>query len=805
MSGSMHHWPAPVSAEDLDHCATIARRRNTLSITGNSGSGRTRLAEELATLLLPTSPVWKIRALPEDGGHRLQTLRYLDLAAVIDPDVSAHQLTTKLREALPPRLSVIVQDAEFADASSLRVFDALSRQGRTAVYYVSRSSLGIDIPTFAMPDVSSEVLREVVARRLGAEPLKKDVQWLLSASSGSYRSIRWLVDTWELNQNLRLSPGFAAFGSTTDITMSAWELSKGLSGSAIGRFLAVLRETKPEALRELVGSDALADAEDDLHVFLDPGTGMVSFVGGEAVGMDILLRTGPERLRLIIAAISRAVENGLVLAPSAAARFSAIAASSEPARDALRSAADYDIDEGNDVQSLLEHMRAGDSIAVKEQLMTILSSGDLAGMEAAGIALALAEFRYGSDSPASMALDYTIAIVSQAAEPSGRILRSYRALLRRQGQDAVILSDPPPPETLTESRALQVAAARDLIDGRPSHAFDLLARAQQIEDKSALDEFFVRQFRVLCLLAASDLSQVKDSISTIAPGDTDPNHQTLFWAFIEIREGSVGVGYSLLLDLLPGLENNAPTYYPVIEAVAAFCAAALGDATTSSEHLKRARSRVSPSPLVEPFRLFAIALASSSLAKIAVLPALDAEEAWLHAKREAHRADLHALELLCDVPLIRMNADRQPEMPSEDVTFEAYDGVLALYDRLRRAQLQRDERAVAKVALDLSALGLSLESKAVAASVPTSDLPRDLARAIRRLQAQPTGVRSHQLLTPRELEVARLVALRATDSEVAGNLGISTKTASVHVGRILMKLGIKSRHDIAQALDDLEG
>jgi DNA-binding CsgD family transcriptional regulator len=52
-------------------------------------------------------------------------------------------------------------------------------------------------------------------------------------------------------------------------------------------------------------------------------------------------------------------------------------------------------------------------------------------------------------------------------------------------------------------------------------------------------------------------------------------------------------------------------------------------------------------------------------------------------------------------------------------------------------------------------------------------------------------------LTPREQEVAALVAAGLTNGEVAKRLYISTKTASVHVSNILGKLGLTNRAELA--------
>ena len=52
-------------------------------------------------------------------------------------------------------------------------------------------------------------------------------------------------------------------------------------------------------------------------------------------------------------------------------------------------------------------------------------------------------------------------------------------------------------------------------------------------------------------------------------------------------------------------------------------------------------------------------------------------------------------------------------------------------------------------------------------------------------------------LTPREREVAALVAEGCSNGEIARRLYISTKTASVHVSNILAKLGMTSRTEVA--------
>jgi DNA-binding NarL/FixJ family response regulator len=65
---------------------------------------------------------------------------------------------------------------------------------------------------------------------------------------------------------------------------------------------------------------------------------------------------------------------------------------------------------------------------------------------------------------------------------------------------------------------------------------------------------------------------------------------------------------------------------------------------------------------------------------------------------------------------------------------------------------------------------------------------------------QDAAVTGPGALTPREREVAQLVADGLTNSELARRLYISPKTAAVHVSNILHKLGVSSRTEVTGAL-----
>jgi non-specific serine/threonine protein kinase len=59
-----------------------------------------------------------------------------------------------------------------------------------------------------------------------------------------------------------------------------------------------------------------------------------------------------------------------------------------------------------------------------------------------------------------------------------------------------------------------------------------------------------------------------------------------------------------------------------------------------------------------------------------------------------------------------------------------------------------------------------------------------------------TAPRYFSELTPRERQVAELIARGYTNPQIAAELTITRETAKTHVSRILWKLGVSSRADV---------
>ena len=61
-----------------------------------------------------------------------------------------------------------------------------------------------------------------------------------------------------------------------------------------------------------------------------------------------------------------------------------------------------------------------------------------------------------------------------------------------------------------------------------------------------------------------------------------------------------------------------------------------------------------------------------------------------------------------------------------------------------------------------------------------------------------TPVHPHEALSPRELEVLRMVAEGKSGKEIAGHLSISFKTVSTYRRRLIRKLGVRSNAELVQ-------
>jgi two-component system, NarL family, response regulator NreC len=152
---------------------------------------------------------------------------------------------------------------------------------------------------------------------------------------------------------------------------------------------------------------------------------------------------------------------------------------------------------------------------------------------------------------------------------------------------------------------------------------------------------------------------------------------------------------------------------------------------------------------------------------------------------------------------------RRPDVLVLDLGMSNRGSAIAALDQLRREMCDmsivvlttNDDPAFARRALDNGALGLVLKEMA------DSDLPAAVREASRgKLYVSPLlaaklngGKRNDSgLLTPREREVLRLIALGHTSVEIADKLGLSPRTIETHRARIHRKLNLETRAQLVR-------
>jgi DNA-binding CsgD family transcriptional regulator len=135
-----------------------------------------------------------------------------------------------------------------------------------------------------------------------------------------------------------------------------------------------------------------------------------------------------------------------------------------------------------------------------------------------------------------------------------------------------------------------------------------------------------------------------------------------------------------------------------------------------------------------------------------------------------------------------------------------FDAAAAAWERLKRPHNQA--KALLKAAALAARSGdregaatrlrLAMPLAAALRATPLIDEIEALSRRVGGVQ-QAQETTSEVLLTPRELEVLRLVTQGRTNRDIAVELFISAKTVSVHVSNILAKLGVTTRGEAAAA------
>jgi DNA-binding CsgD family transcriptional regulator/tetratricopeptide (TPR) repeat protein len=147
------------------------------------------------------------------------------------------------------------------------------------------------------------------------------------------------------------------------------------------------------------------------------------------------------------------------------------------------------------------------------------------------------------------------------------------------------------------------------------------------------------------------------------------------------------------------------------------------------------------------------------------------------------------------------------EIPSPQEMVDAWQAVTERFDQL--GHQFETARSQARLAGALHAAGRENDAAEVRTRAEATALRLGAQPLLRELGLPPAaeseaGARHAKTLTARELEVLRLVSVGRSNREIADQLYISVKTASVHVSNILSKLGAQSRTEAVAIARRLE-
>lgn len=180
-----------------------------------------------------------------------------------------------------------------------------------------------------------------------------------------------------------------------------------------------------------------------------------------------------------------------------------------------------------------------------------------------------------------------------------------------------------------------------------------------------------------------------------------------------------------------------------------------------------------------------------------------------------HLQDVEDIEVVAAVQdgaaLLRAIEEHHPDVVVVDLQMAGMDGYQVLeHLRARGAPVRV---LVLTAFADVESLRRALELEAEGIALKT-DPPRHTVAAIRQVaQGQvvyPRSVhnwllrrarrqgRATDTLSPRELEVLRLLAEGLTNQEIAHRLGLSENTVKFHVQNIYQKLGVSNRTEAAR-------
>ena len=236
----------------------------------------------------------------------------------------------------------------------------------------------------------------------------------------------------------------------------------------------------------------------------------------------------------------------------------------------------------------------------------------------------------------------------------------------------------------------------------------------------------------------------------------------------------------------------------------------LAEAYLEAGEPERARSQLlgaGQTPDLPPVPFYHLRVYSTLTGAAIALGNIEEAAGWAEQARIlADRLDLDALRAeadraLASVLLARGDAASAAAAAQRASTAAGRDGLNA---EAARALLIGGAAQTRIGQLDQAAASLD-QARALAASVDATAIVGRAERQLHELGGRQQHPRDLAVLTPRERQMAELVALGRTNREIAAELGVSAKTVETTLTRVFAKLGATSRTQTAALLERARG